>query len=647
MTDFYTANGEPLANSDINSAPIQNELAAVEAGFAKIAAYTSNGGKVVVINAGGTAQEAVASLTVAQGGSGRSTATTAYGLLAAGTTATGAHQTLAAGLTTEILVGGGASALPVWTAATGSGAPVRATSPTFVTPLLGTPTSGTLTNCTGLPAAGVTGTALVAAAIGTTIQAYDADLTTWAGITPGTGVATALAVNVGSTGAPVVNGGALGTPSSGTLTSCTGLPIGGITQNTARLLGRTTASAGVTEEITVGSGLSLSAGSLTATATTTIVGISGTIAEFNTACSDADFATTGANTFAGRQTLGENADIALDAALSADGKYTGIVQAGTAAVALAFGELCYKVTATGKWNKASGAAAGVGTVVATGQLGLCVLAASGDAEPTVMLMYGNCRADSLFDTFTVGAPLYMSAATAGKIVDAAPTGTTDFTVREVGRAEDANTIFFNPSNDYVTIDAASALKTVNNVAIQVASSAMTFLSAVTAANSATVDIETTFSSTYDAYLLVATGITPATNTVDLLCRMKIGGTYDTSNNYCYHTSDPTSVAATYSAVNAAVGSPVGFIRMNGNAGYYGTAAGTCGSFSMLISNPSSTALKKHINFSSSLIATSGEIASITGAGYNTGTAALTGLRFYFGAGNIATGTFRLYGIANN
>lgn len=70
-------------------------------------------------------------LAVSSGGTGRATATTAYGLLAAGTTATGAHQTLAAGATTEILVGGGASALPVWTTATGSGAPVRATSPTL------------------------------------------------------------------------------------------------------------------------------------------------------------------------------------------------------------------------------------------------------------------------------------------------------------------------------------------------------------------------------------------------------------------------------------------------------------------------------------------------------------------------------------
>jgi hypothetical protein len=73
-------------------------------------------------------------------------------------------------------------------------------SPTFVTPVLGTPSSGTATNLTGLPiSSGVSGL--------------------------GTGVATALAVNVGSAGAPVVNGGALGTPSGGTATNLTGLPL--------------------------------------------------------------------------------------------------------------------------------------------------------------------------------------------------------------------------------------------------------------------------------------------------------------------------------------------------------------------------------------------------------------------------------------
>lgn len=83
---------------------------------------------------------------------------------------------------------------------TGSGALVFANTPTLVTPVLGTPTSGTLTNCTGLPVStGVSGL--------------------------GTGVATALAVNVGSAGAPVVLNGAGGTPSAITLTNGTGLPI--------------------------------------------------------------------------------------------------------------------------------------------------------------------------------------------------------------------------------------------------------------------------------------------------------------------------------------------------------------------------------------------------------------------------------------
>jgi len=210
---------------------------------------------------------------------------------------------------------------------TGTGSAVFATSPTLVTPVLGTPASATLTNATGLPiSTGVSGlgtgvatflgtpsSANLLAAVsdetgtGSLVFATSPTLVTPALGTPASGVATnltGLPLSTGVTGTlPVLNGGTgvttstgsgnnvlstsptlvtpiLGTPTSGTLTNATGLPLStGVTGTLPVANGGTGQTSYTDGQLLIGNstGNTLTKATLTAGTNVTITNAAGAI----------------------------------------------------------------------------------------------------------------------------------------------------------------------------------------------------------------------------------------------------------------------------------------------------------------------------------------------------------------------------------
>lgn len=168
----------------------------------------------------------------------------------------------------------------------------------------------------------------------------------------------------------------------------------------------------------------------------------------------------------------------------------------------------------------------------------------------------------------------------------------------------------------------------------VSSGAWVLLSTVTAAGSATVDIEQTFSDAFDSYVIEGVGITvSATN--EFHVQMKIAGAYDSGANYKYHTTYNTSAVSTYQGIasNTATG-----IRI----GNTGASAGDICNLSLRVSKPSTS--QRQTVYGQLMAVTGGNALTGPFGGQNVTTGVLTGLRFYPTSGSILSGTFRLYGI---
>ena len=193
-------------------------------------------------------------LPLVRGGTGTSLSPAAGGIVYSG--GSGLYIS-GAGNNGDVLVSGGTSG-PVWSSVVGTGT-VTYVAQTF---------TGGIVSVAGSPIS-TTGTLALTVAGTSGGVPYFSSASTWASsaalaanalvvgggagfapstVTTGTGALTALAVNVGSAGAFVVNGGALGTPSSGTATNLTGLPIStgvsGLGTSVATALGVAVGSAG-------------------------------------------------------------------------------------------------------------------------------------------------------------------------------------------------------------------------------------------------------------------------------------------------------------------------------------------------------------------------------------------------------------------
>lgn len=180
------------------------------------------------------------------------------------------------------------------------------------------------------------------------------------------------------------------------------------------------------------------------------IGASASVSGSNTgdnAANSSALALTG-GTMTGAITLGENTSVALDPALSADEKWTGITRTGLAKGALAIGDLIVPTdTSNTRWELADANVITAAAGDARGMIGICLTTASSAGDAINILLNGVIASAAFPNFTTLNAPLYISE-TAGDITLTQPT-TADVCIRVMGFSLSATELYFNPSPDYI------------------------------------------------------------------------------------------------------------------------------------------------------------------------------------------------------
>lgn len=173
------------------------------------------------------------------------------------------------------------------------------------------------------------------------------------------------------------------------------------------------------------------------------------------------------------------------------------------------------------------------------------------------------------------------------------------------------------------------------------STGLVFLSTQTASSSATIDFTTGISSTYEEYELHIVNAVPATTSEAYLRTSTDGGsTFAASaGNYdCVNlTADGTTVATSTTGSTA--------FRLSGGVNsVLNTAARGGISGVVRFFNPAEATMDKRFTWQCGFMNNSSVHEFVSGSGVRDATADIDAIRFMFSSGNIASGTFRLYGV---
>jgi hypothetical protein len=179
--------------------------------------------------------------------------------------------------------------------------------------------------------------------------------------------------------------------------------------------------------------------------------------------------------------------------------------------------------------------------------------------------------------------------------------------------------------------------------VTASSSALVFISSATASNSASITF-TGLSSTYDVYMVEIINAVASTNAyLYLRSSSNNGSSYD-SSGYMY-----TSIGSQSSNGNTNNDSSYGttsFVNVTNNGGPISTTASEGGMSGFVHVMHPAASNYTFFKVSETHYGGSGQITGF-GAGVRTSTTPVNAIQFYFSSGNIASGTFRLYGISNS